>query len=52
MADHADTNPVLSCYGMTCELASVSGPLKILQDISFSIGTRRALGIVGESGAG
>ena len=52
MADHADTNPILSCQGMTCELASVSGPLKILQDISFSIGTRRALGIVGESGAG
>ena len=43
---------ILSCSNMTCELDSVTGPLKILQDINFSIDTRRALGIVGESGAG
>lgn len=44
--------PILSCKSMTCEMDSVSGPLQILQDINFSLDTRRALGIVGESGAG
>ncbi|MDB5507101.1 MAG: hypothetical protein JWR75_1739 [Devosia sp.] len=43
---------ILSCSNMTCELDSVSGPLNILHDINFSINPRRALGIVGESGAG
>jgi len=44
--------PILSCRAMTCEITSASGPLQILQDIDFSLDTRRALGIVGESGAG
>lgn len=43
---------ILSCRDMSCELDSAAGSLKILQDINFSIGTCRALGIVGESGAG
>ena len=48
----AISSPILSCEAMTCEIDSVSGPLQILQDINFSISARRALGIVGESGAG
>ncbi|KKB78210.1 peptide ABC transporter ATPase [Devosia soli] len=46
------TRPILSCAAMTCEMDSVSGPLQILQDINFTLAPRRALGIVGESGAG
>lgn len=46
------SRPILSCKAMTCEMDSVSGPLQILQDINFSLDARRALGIVGESGAG
>ena len=52
MAAATANSAVLSCRAMTCELDSVSGPLKVLQDINFSIDARRALGIVGESGAG
>ena len=52
MEAQAANRPVLSCTAMTCELDSASGPLQILQDINFSIHRRRALGIVGESGAG
>ena len=46
------THPILSCEAMTCELDSAKGPLQILQDVRFSLATRRSLGIVGESGAG
>ncbi|WEK02939.1 MAG: ABC transporter ATP-binding protein [Candidatus Devosia phytovorans] len=46
------SRPVLSCEAMTCELDSSKGPLQILQEINFSLDTHRALGIVGESGAG
>lgn len=52
MAGPVQTRPILSCQDMSCELDSVSGPLQILQNISFSLDTRRSLGIVGESGAG
>lgn len=52
MADSVQARPLLSCQDMTCELDSVSGPLQILQNISFSLDTRKSLGIVGESGAG
>lgn len=52
MTQLAEGRPILSCAEMSCELDSVSGPLKILQDVNFTVGTRRVLGIVGESGAG
>src|SRR5690606_38904242 len=48
----ATARPILSCRAMSCEIRLASGPLQILQDIDFSLDTRRALGIVGESGAG
>jgi len=48
----ATSRPILSCRSMTCELESILGPFKILQDINFSLNKCRALGIVGESGAG
>lgn len=52
MDQQSQTRPILSCKAMSCEMDSVTGPLKILQNISFSVDTCSALGIVGESGAG
>ncbi len=48
----ASTQPILSCRAMNCTIAARPTPLKVLQDIEFSVTRRTSLGIVGESGAG
>lgn len=52
MSQQLQTGPILSCQALSCELDSVTGPLKILQNINFTVDTCSSLGIVGESGAG
>lgn len=43
---------LLACDSVSCTLPSPGGALAILRDVSFRLARRRALGIVGESGAG
>lgn len=52
MESTAAPKPVLSCTDMTCGMDTARGPVQILQNITFSLGSNRSLGIVGESGAG
>lgn len=48
----AQSQPILSCRDMSCHIMVRPQPLKVLQNIEFSVEKRVALGIVGESGAG
>lgn len=43
---------LLDCEAVSCTLATSRGPLRLLEDVTFRLGRRTALGIVGESGAG
>jgi peptide/nickel transport system ATP-binding protein len=52
MGVESQMRPILHCRDVTCAFETASGPMQVLQNISFELGVRRALGIVGESGAG
>lgn len=43
---------LLACKDVSCTLSTSRGPLRLLEDVTFRLGGRTALGIVGESGAG
>ncbi|HEX4833916.1 MAG TPA: ABC transporter ATP-binding protein [Trebonia sp.] len=43
---------LLSVSGLTCELPTPAGPVRPVEDVSFTLGHGKTLGIVGESGAG
>ena len=47
-----DQDILLDCEAVSCTLATSRGPLALLKDVTFRLGRRTALGIVGESGAG
>lgn len=44
--------PVLSVTGLTVEVASRSGPVRVVDDVSLDVDEGEIVGIVGESGAG
>lgn len=44
--------PVLTVDGLTLDLPTPSGPVRILEDVSFTINRGEILGVVGESGSG
>ncbi|MFC0410030.1 ABC transporter ATP-binding protein [Roseomonas elaeocarpi] len=44
--------PLLECQALRCELGPVARPVRVLHGIDLRLAPRRALGIVGESGAG
>lgn len=48
----ARKEPVLIVENLTTEFATPGGPLKAVDDISFSLKQGQALGVVGESGSG
>jgi len=48
----ATAAPLLEVDGLTVEYATGYGPLRAVDDVSFSIAPGRALGLVGESGSG
>jgi peptide/nickel transport system ATP-binding protein len=43
---------LLDCEAVSCTLATSRGPLGLVEDVTFRLGRRTTLGIVGESGAG
>jgi peptide/nickel transport system ATP-binding protein len=48
----APADPLLSVENLSCTIDGPQGPLRILNDVSFSLDHSTSLGIVGESGAG
>ena len=52
MAVSAKNEPVLSIENLHVEFPTRNGPLKVLDDVSFSVAPGEVLGVVGESGAG
>ncbi|CAO3424555.1 ABC transporter ATP-binding protein [Azospirillum doebereinerae] len=46
------TPPLLEVQSLRAELATRAGPLNMLDDVSFTLGRGRILGLVGESGSG
>jgi peptide/nickel transport system ATP-binding protein len=43
---------LLSVVNLTCEIQTAAGPIRPVDDVSFTLGHGNTLGIVGESGAG
>lgn len=48
----ADGGPLLECKGLTVDVDTSKGDLRIIDGISFSVEEGRVLGIIGESGSG
>jgi peptide/nickel transport system ATP-binding protein len=46
------TEPVLSVRGLTTRFMNRSGPVTVVDDVSFDLGRGEVLGLVGESGSG
>ena len=44
--------PLFQCQALRCEVGPAACPVRVLHGIDLRLGSRRALGIVGESGAG
>jgi peptide/nickel transport system ATP-binding protein len=43
---------LLSVSGLSCELQTPAGPVRPVDDVSFTLGHGKTIGLVGESGAG
>lgn len=48
----SDSAPMLDVSGLTTEFQTHAGPLKAVNDVSFSLQRGRVLAIIGESGSG
>ncbi len=46
------TAPLLEVEGLTVEFGAPARPLRVVDDVSFSVQPGEALGIVGECGSG
>ena len=44
--------PLLGVEGLTLEVATDAGPVRLVEEVSFTIGPGEVLGLVGESGCG
>ena len=44
--------PLLAVEGLSVEVATSRGPVRLVEDVSFAIGAGEVLGLVGESGCG
>ena len=44
--------PLLGIEGLTLEVATDAGPVRLVEEVSFAIGPGEVLGLVGESGCG
>jgi peptide/nickel transport system permease protein len=47
-----EANPLLVVSGLSLEFAGPAGPVRVLNDVSFTVGEGETLGLVGESGSG
>jgi oligopeptide/dipeptide ABC transporter ATP-binding protein len=48
----AEAAPLLGVEGLTLEVATDGGPVRLVEEVSFAIGPGEVLGLVGESGCG
>jgi peptide/nickel transport system ATP-binding protein len=46
------TEPLLRVSGLSVDYSTASGPLPAVRDLSFELGEREGLGVLGESGSG
>jgi oligopeptide/dipeptide ABC transporter ATP-binding protein len=52
LSDPPAASPLLRVDGLTVEVASDAGPVRLVSDISFALAQGEVLGLVGESGCG